>query len=85
MYAKYGKFPVPKFVTPRVGESVDPNVKVTQQLDITSNKTQMMRSKNDTSGPRNFLIVPKLTRPKSVLIPSKKQVWFLFFSFAIHC
>lgn len=72
MYAQYGKFPIPKFQTkPTPDTQVD-----TSKLASPANKTQVMRSKADT-GPRNFLIVPKLQRPKSVLIPSRKEVCFL--------
>lgn len=73
MYAQYGKFPIPKFQTkPTPDTQVD-----TSKLASPANKTQVLRSKTDT-GPRNFLIVPKLQRPKSVLIPSRKEVRFSF-------
>lgn len=78
MYAKFSAFPVPKFETPRAGDDANQQ-SVTKQLDISSNKTQMMAKKGgDSAGPRNFLIVPKLTRPKSVLIPSRKEVRMFF-------
>jgi hypothetical protein len=74
MYAKFSAFPVPKFQTPKAGDDAAQTQSLTKQLDITANKGHVMATKGQTGCARNFLIVPKLSRPKSVLIPSRKEV-----------